>query len=154
MDFISQKRNGVLIDNYDTQVLKAEFIAGVKEGMFVKQSYTVPRKGKSWAQCKLLFGNMIGNAVKQANAKHITAERFIRIALEFAKKNVPNGIPLDEGFIHQFMYIVSPTFTEDGEHITLSKMDTEQASRLFKVMQIFLASPGLEIIINDPPITE
>ena len=151
MDFITQKRNGVLIADYDTQVLKAEFIAGVKEGMFVKESYTVPRRGKSWAQCKLLFGNMIGNAVKQANEKHITAEKFIRLALKWMEKDIPCGIPLDAGFVHQFMYIISPTFTEDGEHVTLSGMDTEQASRLFKVMQIFLASPGLEIIIKDPP---
>ena len=150
MDFITQKINGILVADYDTQILKAEFIAGVKEGMFVKESYTVPRKGKSWAQCKLLFGNMIGNAVKQANKKHITTEKMMRFLLDDELRNEPNGVPVDKDFMHAFLYVISPTFSVDGKPVTLSGMDTEQASRLFSVCQLFLAR--MNIIIKNPPI--
>ena len=150
-DFLCKKMNGEPFYDSAVKEEKAAKWDSIKDGMTVNLPIIVPKRGKSHAQCKLLFGNMISNAVKQAKEKHITSERFIRIGLEWAKKNIPNGIPLDKGFLHQFMYIVSPTFTDDGEQITLSKMDTEQAHRLFKVMQIFLASPGLEIIIEDPP---
>ena len=152
MDFISRKQSGALICDHDTQINKAEFINKVKEGMYVKESYTVPRKGKSWAQCKLVFGNMIANAVKQANKKHITTEKMMKFLLEDAQRNEPNGVPVDKDFLHSFMYIISPTFNDDGEPITLSKMDTAQASRLFEVTRRFLAR--MEIIINDPPIKE
>jgi len=151
IEIISQKKCGILVYDSQSQMRRAEFVNNIKDGKYVREVLTVPNKGKSWAQCKLIFGNMIANAVRQANERHITVERFLSIALKHLQKNIPIGIPLDEGFMHQFMYIISPTFNTDGEPVTLSRMDKDQASRLFKLMQIFLASPGLEIRIDDPP---
>ena len=99
----------------------------------------------------MIFGNMIANAVEQAREKGISTEKLMIFMLNNAKNDLPNGVPLDKHFMHQFMYIISPTFSDDGEPITLRDMNKEQASRLFKVVQAFLAQPDIGIIIEDPP---
>jgi hypothetical protein len=91
---------------------------------------------------------MIANAVEQANAKHLTTEEMVIFLLNDAQRNVPNGIPVDKDFLHAFMYIISPTFNDEGKPITLRDMDKEQASRLFEVTRAFLAR--MEIIIDAP----
>jgi hypothetical protein len=155
MDFIGIKKNGK--PNFDPAVQRQwqEKWDKVKEGQYFKWSLTIPNNGKSQAQLGLIFGNMIANAVEQAKEKHISTERLMVILLNNAKEDLPNGVPVDKDFLHQFMYQISPTFSDDGEPITLRDMAKGQASRLFKVVQTFLASPGIGIIIDDPPeITE
>ncbi len=149
MDFIGRKLNGKM--TYDPAVEQAKIEAWnkIKDGMVVNMPIVVPKKGKSHAQCKLIFGNMITNAVKQANEKHITTEQMMIFLLNDAKNQTPNGVPVDIDFLHAFMYVISPTFSEDGKPITLNRMDTRQASRLFEVTRAFLARMG--IVIDDPP---
>ena len=149
MDFIGIKKNGK--PNFDPAVQRQwqEKWAKVKEGQHFKWSLTVPNNGKSQAQLGLIFGNLIANAVEQANEKHITTEQMMIFLLNDAKRNVPNGVPVDKHFLHSFMYAISPTFSEDGEPVTLRDMDKEQASRLFSVTQTFLSNMG--IVIDDPP---
>jgi hypothetical protein len=148
MDFIGIKKNGK--PNFDPAVQRQwqEKWDKVKEGQYFKWSLTIPNNGKSQAQLGLIFGNMIANAVEQANAKHLTTEEMVIFLLNDAQRNVPNGIPVDKDFLHAFMYIISPTFNDDGEPITLRDMDKEQASRLFEVTRAFLAR--MEIIIDSP----
>jgi hypothetical protein len=148
MDFIGIKKNGK--PNFDPAVQRQwqEKWGKVKEGQHFKWSLTIPNNGKSQAQLGLIFGNMIANAVEQANAKHLTTEEMVIFLLNDAQRNVPNGIPVDKDFLHAFMYIISPTFNDDGEPITLRDMDKEQASRLFEVTRAFLAR--MEIIIDAP----
>lgn len=152
MDFPGIKSNGKQM--YSPAVLRQmeAHWDKVKDGQHFVKSLTIPNKGKSHAQCKLVFGNMIANAVEQAKEKHITVEKMMQFLLNDAINQDSNGVPLDKDFLHAFMYIISPTFNDDGEPITLSKMDTVQASRLFEVTRRFLAR--MEIIINDPPIKE
>jgi len=148
-DFLCKKMNGEPFYDSAVKEEKAAKWDSIKDGMTVNLPIIVPKRGKSHAQCKLLFGNMISNAVKQAKEKHITTEHMMTFFLNDAERNEPNGVPVDKDFLHAFMYIISPTFSEDGKPITLRDMDTEQASRLFKVTQAFLAR--IEIIIEDPP---
>ena len=148
-DFYGIKENGKAKYDPAVEEAKAEKWSKVKDGMTVNLPIIVPIKGKSWQQCKLIFGNMIANAEKQAREKHITTEKMVRFLLEDEKRNIPNGVPVDRDFLHSFMYIISPTFGDSGKPITLSNMNTYQAWRLFKVTQAFLAR--MEIIIEDPP---
>jgi hypothetical protein len=149
MDYPGIKRNGKQMFSPAVLRQRAAHWDKVKDGQHFISSLTIPNKGKSHAQCKLVFGNMIANAVEQANDKHITVEKMMQFLLNDALKQESNGVPIDKDFLHAFIYIISPTFSDDGKPITLSKMDTLQASRLFKVTQLFLARMG--IVIDDPP---
>jgi hypothetical protein len=149
LDFVGKKINDDIL--YDPAVArkKKEYWNKIANGKTVNMPIIVPNNGKSWAQCKLIFGNTIANALEQANEKHITTEDMMIFLLNDAKRDIPNGVPVDEHFLKAFLYLISPTFNDDGEPITLSKMDKSQASRLFKVTQTFLAR--MEIKIDDPP---
>lgn len=151
MGFIGIKKNGK--PSFDPAVQRQwqEKWDKIKNGQHFEWTLTKPNNGKSQAQLGLIFGNMIANAVEQAKEKHISTEKLMIFLLNNAKDDLPNGVPIDKDFLHQFMYQISPTFSDDGEPITLRDMDKEQASRLYKVVQIFLAQPGIEIIIDDPP---
>jgi len=146
MDFYGKKKHGKPVFDPAVAEKRKKQWARVKEGQTFNAPITIPNKGKSHAQCKLIFGNMIANAVEQAKEKGITVDKFMIFLLNQEEQK---PVPIDEDFLHRFMYIISPTFNDNGEPITLSKMDTFQASRLFKVVQTFLA--GMEIIIDDPP---
>jgi hypothetical protein len=148
-DFFCTKRNGKPVYDPAVKAAKEKAWDKIPEGKTVNLPVTVPIDGKSHAQCKLIFGNMITNAVHQANEKAISTEKMMKYLLLDDQRNIPNGVPVDKNFLHAFMYQISPTFSEDGKPVTLSDMDTIQASRLFKVVQIFLANMG--IIIEDPP---
>ena len=149
MEFTGKKVNGKAVFTPAVSEQRRKQWDRIKDGMTFKTSLVIPRKGKSQAQLGLIFGNLIANAVLQAEAKHITTEQMMIFLLNDAKRNVPNGVPVDKHFLHAFMYIISPTFTDDGEPVTLRDMDTEQASRLFEVTRTFLA--GMGIVIDDPP---
>jgi hypothetical protein len=151
MDCIGIKKNGK--PNFPPAIQRQwqEKWAKVKEGQHFKWSLTIPNNGKSQAQLGLIFGNLIANAVEQANEKHVTTEQMMIFLLNDAMNNESNGVPVDKDFLHSFMYVICPTFSDDGEPITLRDMDKQQASRLFTVVQTFLARPGIEIIIDDPP---
>lgn len=151
MSFIGIKKNGKPTFDPAVQRQWQEKWDAIKEGQYFKWDLTKPNNGKSQAQLGLIFGNMIANAVEQANEKHLTTEDIIIFLLNYAQRNVPNGVPVDKDFLHAFMYVISPTFNDDGEPITLRNMDKEQASRLFEVTRTFLAQPGIDIIIDDPP---
>ena len=151
MGFKGIKKNGRF--NFDPAVRRQfdEKWDKIKEGQYFELSLKKPNNGKSQAQLGLIFGNAIANAVEQAREKHISTERLMVVLLNNAREDLPNGVPIDKDFLHQFMYQISPTFSDAGKPITLRDMDKEQASRLYAVVQAFLASPGIEIIIEDPP---
>jgi len=149
MDFFCKKVNGKPVYDPAVERKKKEYWDKIADGKTVNMPLIVPNNGKSWSQCKLIFGNTIANAVEQAKEKGITTEDMMIFLLNDSKKQVPNGVPVDEHFLKAFLYLISPTFNDDGKPITLSKMDKEQASRLFKVTQLFLAR--MKIIIKDPP---
>ena len=151
MGFKGIKKNGKPVFDPAVQRQWQKKWATIKEGQHFEWDLKKPNNGKSQAQLGLIFGNMIANAVEQAKEKHISTEKLMIFMLNNAKNDLPNGVPLDKHFMHQFMYVISPTFSEDGEPITLRDMEKQQASRLFEVVQTFLASPDIGIIIDSPP---
>jgi len=145
-DFYCVKKDGKPAYDPSVEEEKRKRWESIPDGKTVNLPIVVPNDGKSWAQCKLIFGNMIANAVHQANEKAITVDKFLIFLLNQEEQK---PVPIDKDFLHAFMYIISPTFSDDGNPITLSKMNKSQASRLFKVTQTFLAGMGIKI--DDPP---
>lgn len=119
----------------------------IREGDVFKSSLSVPRKSKSYAQVKLIWGNMIANTISQAEEKSIGISDLLIYLLT---DNIPKGVAIDKDFLHQLMYVICPTCDENGKKITLSKMDTVQASSLFERYINIMAGVGIRI---DPPPT-
>ena len=146
MDFIGKKVNGK--PQFDPAVaeLRRKQWERIKDGMTFKTSLTIPRKGKSNAQVRLIWGNMIANTIIQAEEKAIGVDRLL---VYLIAEGIPKGQEITADYLHQLMYIICPTFDEAGNQITLSGMDTEQASSLFNRYQNIMA--GMGIVIEDPP---
>lgn len=145
MDFHGVKRNNK--QSYPPAVAEQRRLAWdkIKEGSPIKTSLSVPRKSKSYAQVKLIWGNMVANTILQSIEKGICVDDLLRFLLV---SDIPSGVAIDEDFIHTLMYIIAPTTDESGKKITLSKMNTVQASSLFKRYCQIMDIVGIHI---EPP---
>ncbi len=142
MDFYGVKRNGKRTHAPAVMEQMRLWWAKVKEGQAFKMSMTTLRKTKSYAQVKLIWGNMIANTILQAKDKSIGVDDLLRYLLA---RDIPKGVEIDEDFLHALMYVICPTTDEDGKKITLSKMDTLQASSLFSRYCKIIAGAGIYI---------
>lgn len=103
------------------------------------------RPPRSQKQLGMIFGLMIKDAVRQADEKAIGVEELMRYLLT---RHIPKGVKITKDYLHALMYIICPTFNDEGIEITLSKMDTKQAGELFEQFRNIMAPIG--IVIDDP----
>lgn len=103
------------------------------------------RLPKSQKQCAVIFALMIKETIIQANDKAIGVDDLL---VHLIDGRIPKGQMLTVDFLHELMYVICPTTDADGRRITLSKMNTKQASELFERYRNILAPLG--IVIDDP----
>jgi hypothetical protein len=102
-------------------------------------------KPKSDNQVKMIFGLMIQSTIEQAEYLGIGVEDLLKYLID---GNIPKGVGLNKDFLHALAYVIAPTYDEDGNRVTLSKMNTRQASDLFERYRNIVAPLG--IVIDDP----
>lgn len=88
---------------------------------------------------------MIRDTIIQANDKAIGVDDLL---VHLIDGRIPKGQMLTTDFLHELMYVICPTTDKDGRRITLSKMNTTQASALFERYRTIMAPLG--IVIDDP----
>lgn len=103
------------------------------------------RPPKSQKQLGMIFGHMIEETIRQADEKAIGVEELLVYLLA---GNIPKGVAITKDFLHALMYVICPTVDEEGNKITLSKMNTLQANELFERFRTILGPLG--ICIDDP----
>ena len=103
------------------------------------------RRSKSDSQVKMIFGLMIQSTIEQAEYLGIGVEDLLKYLID---GNIPKGVGLNKDFLHALMYQICPPFDDNGNRITLSKMNTKQAADLFERYRNLLAPLG--IVIQDP----
>lgn len=131
----------------DKAALLAEItdaVMGLRNGC-IEIDVKLARRHKSHQQVKMIFGLMIKDTIVQANEAGIDTSRFLKYLVD---SSIPKGQGLTKGFLHEIMYAVCPTTDEEGRRITLSKMNTEQAGKLFEGFRKTVAGAG--IYIDDP----
>ncbi len=121
-----------------------DFMENAPPGRYV-MTIAKERPPKTPKQCAVIFALMIGQAVQQAQEKCIGVEELMRYLLA---QNIPMGVAIDKDYLHALMYVICPTVNDKGEKITLSKMNTKQASNLFERFRNIVAPLG--IVIDDP----
>ena len=146
MDFYGTKVNGKPVYESAVQEQMRTEWNKIQEGAVFKKSIVVPRDTKSYSQVKLIWGNMIANTIIQAYDKDIGYSELLGYLIAH---DLPKGTVIDKDFLHQLMYVICPTTDENGKKITLSKMDTLQASSLFKRYCNIMAGVGIHI--EEPP---
>ena len=110
-----------------------------------------PRKAKSKKQLGAIFGHEFNSIIAQANEKAIDVSDLLVFLID---GNIPKGQGLTQGFLHELAYVICPTTDEDGRRVTLSKMDTQQASALFEGLRTILAPLGIVVPDPDPDFKE
>ncbi len=135
--FVTDKVGGI------TKCLRA--MEGKRIQVTINVEGAVPAQPKSHLQTKMIFGLMIKEAVWQAKEKTIGVEDLMIYLLA---NDIPKGQEITKDYLHQLMYIICPTTDEKGNQVTLSKMNTIQASSLFDRFRNILAPIG--IFIPDP----
>lgn len=103
------------------------------------------RPPKSQKQCAVIFALMIKETIIQANDKAIGVDDLL---VHLIDGRIPKGQTLTTDFLHELMYVICPTTDKDGRRITLSKMNTVQASALFERYRNIMGPLG--IVIDDP----
>lgn len=100
---------------------------------------------KTPKQCAVIFALMIRETIIQANDKAIGVDDLL---VHLIDGRIPKGQMLTVDFLHELMYVICPTTDKHGHRITLSKMNTVQASALFERYRNIMAPLG--IVIDDP----
>ena len=101
----------------------------------------------SQKQRGVIFGLMIKDTIVQANDLGIGIDDLLKYLVD---GNIPKGVGITKDLLHVLMYIICPTTDADGRRITLSKMNTLQASELFERYRNIMAPLG--IVIDDPDV--
>ncbi len=141
--FFAQKIDGEQFKLEDIVAFK-DFALDAPPGRYV-MTIAKERPPKTPKQCAVIFALMIGQAVQQAAEKCIGVEDLMKYLLA---QNIPMGVAIDKDYLHALMYVICPTINDKGEKITLSKMNTKQASELFERFRNIIAPLG--IVIDDP----
>jgi transcriptional regulator with XRE-family HTH domain len=114
-----------------------------KHGQAVE--YKRKRKPKSQKQLGNIFGNMIAKIEYEANeVRQDGVDGLIKYLNEL---DIPKGVEATPDFIKKVLYTVAPTYNGLGKEITLSKMDTKQATDFFKRAADMM---GSYVYIPDP----
>jgi hypothetical protein len=140
------KSNGKPVFPPMVEQQRKEYWDKLKEGEAFESEIKRIRKSKSYDQVKLIQGHMVRSTVQQSEDKGIDVAALLKYLLA---DDIPKGVKIDEDFVRKLMYIICPTTNEDGTKVTLSGMDTKQASSLFKRFIAIMAPAG--IYIEEPP---
>lgn len=121
------------------------YLRSLKDGQAVNVDVKQIRPRKTYQQVKTVMGYMLDQTILQANELGIDSSGILAFLLD---GSIPKGAPITRDLLHELMYLICPTVDENGRRLTLSRMDTQQAAKLFETFRTVLAPLG--IIIDDP----
>ena len=105
------------------------------------------RKPKSQKQLGNIFGNMIAKIEYEAN--EVRQDGIDGLIKYLRQLDEPKNLEATPDIIKKVLYTVAPTFNGFGKEITLSKMDTKQATDFFKRAADIMAG---YVYIPDPTV--
>lgn len=127
-------------------VMLAEFkecLLSCKHGEAVE--FKRKRRPKSQKQRGNIFGNMVRKIKHEAN--EVRQDGVDGLIKYLKQLDIPKNVEANNDIIMKVLYTVAPTFNENGDEITLSKMDTKQAADFLKRVVNIMAG---YVYIPDP----
>jgi hypothetical protein len=125
-------RNKILYKDFDNQLPNGCYEIVINRS----------KKDKTQNQLASIFGLAIKMIIQEFNNEGIDTSYLI-------KSEKPTGIEVSIELLKEYLYCVCPTFNENGKRITLSKMNTKQASVFFDSIRNYAAS-NWNIYIPEP----
>jgi hypothetical protein len=119
----------------------------LKDGTMLRADWVIVRGTKSYQQVKTHFGLLIKTVIAKTNDEGIDTSKFLKLLVQ---EDLPTGVGLTSGFLHQLFYLLCPVYDDEGKRVTLSKMNTEQASKWLEDCRNLLASRGIYVPDPDP----
>jgi len=129
--------NQRLFDDFERQAPPGSYILEIKR----------MGKPKTNKQTATHFGLLINTIIVKANDDGTDTSAFLKLLVQ---EDLPTGIGLTKDFVHQLLYTLCPTYSEDGKRLTLSKMSTTEASDWLERCRNLLASRGFYVEEPDP----
>jgi hypothetical protein len=145
MKFQGIVKDGKILYSQEQLRSRKTFVASL-EGKAISEDIEIRRQHRSDKQLKVIFGLMMSEIIVQANDLGIDVSYLLRYLID----DMPKGQAITKDFLHELMYVLVPTVDDEGRRVTLSKMDTLQASRLFEGVRNILAPIGINV--PDPDI--
>jgi len=142
MDFYGTKNNGNICFSAMQLQFRKLYIESLKDGAEIKESITILRKSKTNKQVKAHWGMIINMSLAEFEDRGYDTSYILRL-------DKPTGIAISKDLLYEYLCNVCPIFDENGKRITLSKMDTAQASKFFEDCRNHLASQW-SIYISEP----
>ena len=146
LELHGQSVGGELVLTLPQLELRKQFLVST-EGKPVTEILKKTVKSKTNKQVKTHFGLLIKTVIIKANDEGIDTSKFLKL---ITQDDLPSGIGLTTDFLHQLFLNVCPVYDDDGKKVTLSKMNTGQASKWFEECRNLLASRGVYIPDPDP----
>lgn len=142
MDFYGTKVGDKLVHLPAIAEAKRKFWGRIKEGASVKSSLVVPRPDKTNSQLGAIWGLMLTQAALELENRGYDTSFIYNLS-------EPTGIAISKDDLCQYFYNACPLFNEEGQNITLSKADIQQASKFFDDVRNWMSSQW-SIIIPEP----
>ena len=142
MEFFGTKQNGQPVYPPVIAEQRRKCWDKIPEGAAFKSSLVVPRDDKTYQQVKAQWGMVIGMTIEELDSRGYDTSFIYNLPK-------PTGIAIKPRQLQDYLYVVCPTYAEDGRELTLSKMDIQQASQFFSECRDYLASQW-SIVIPDP----
>ena len=122
--------------------LRRHWLTSLTNGTEIIETLQKRGKPKTWEQCKMHFGLALQRIVEGFDDNGWDCSMLLNLP-------DPTGVGIDKDMLQMFFYALFPTLNEDGERITLSKMDTKQESAFYEKITNF-ASSQWQIVIPEP----
>jgi len=143
IDLFAQKTDGESMRWEDPQSVE-KFRQEADPGRYLWQAKR-SRPPKSQKQLGDTFGNAIKKVLYEAN--DVRQDGIDGLVQYFKQLNLPKNIEATKDIVMKVFYTVAPTFNDEGEEITLSKMDTKQATDFMRRVKDAMAG---YVYIPDP----
>ncbi len=144
MEFFGTKKNGKPVYPPVIAEQRRKLWDKIPEGAAFKSSLVVPRDPKTHQQVKAHWGMIIGMTVDELDNRGYDTSFLFNLP-------TPTGVGIKGKQLMEFLYAACPIYAEDGRQLTLSKMDTQQASEFFEACRAWLASQW-GIVIPEPDV--
>lgn len=142
MELHGTVENGILKLSLTQLKQRESFLNSMKDGCRVIESLTVERKPKSYQQVKTHWGLVITTILMEFSDRGWDSSTLLNLP-------VPTGIEVTKGMLQEYLYAACPVHNEEGQRVTLSKMNTLEASQFFEMVRNFAASQW-SIYIPEP----
>lgn len=125
MKFLGTKVNGKLLLPPAIAEEKRKFWERIPENSIVESSLTIKKDSKTNKQLATIWGLVLAQAVIELDDRGYDTSFIYNLPK-------PTGIPISKDDLCSFFYNACPIYNDDGQKITLSKTDVEQAAKFFE----------------------